>query len=76
GHSEMYQEVVQQAAQSAAQDIPAMVMGEKVHQASDQNLLLGTCQFAGMLASARWTGDRRWDWGGPGIMELPDSPQV
>ena len=60
----------------AAQDIPAMALGESVQVCSEENLLLGTCQFAGMLASARWTGDRRWDWGRQGIMELPGSPPV
>ncbi len=65
-----------EAASKAAQGIPAMVLGEKVCEAGNQNLLLGTCQFAGMLASARWTADHRWEWGGAGIMDLPDSPQV
>ena len=55
----------------AAQEIPAMVMGENVPTCSRENLLLGTCEFAGMLAAARWVGDRRWQWGQVGIMALP-----
>ncbi|MCZ6653170.1 MAG: hypothetical protein O7D91_09095 [Planctomycetota bacterium] len=55
----------------AAQDIPAIVLGENVQVCSDESLLLGTCEFAGMLAAARWTGDSRWQWGQEGIMDLP-----
>ncbi len=55
----------------AAQDIPAIVLGESVQVCSDESLLLGTCEFAGMLAAARWTGDARWQWGQEGIMDLP-----
>ncbi len=54
-----------------AQDIPAIVLGENVQVCSDESLLLGTCEFAGMLAAARWTGDSRWRWGQEGIMDLP-----
>jgi len=54
-----------------AQDIPAIVLGESVQVCSDESLLLGTCEFAGMLAAARWTSDSRWQWGQEGIMDLP-----
>ena len=59
-----------------AQSIPAMVLGESVQVCSDESLLLGTCEFAGMLAAARWTGDSRWQWGQEGIMDLPGGAAV
>lgn len=56
-----------------AQTIPAMVLGESVQISSNENLLLGACEYAGMLAAARWIGDIRWRWGQEGIMDL-DTP--
>lgn len=55
----------------AAQEIPVMVLGESVQVCSDEHLLLGGCEFAGMLAAVRWVGDARWQWGQAGIMDLP-----
>ncbi len=64
-------------AYQAAQEIPAMVLGESVQVCSNENLLLGSCEFAGMLAVARWVGDSRWYWGQQGIMDLPgDHPRA
>lgn len=60
-----------EAQYQAAQEIPALVMGENVRVCSMQHLVLGACEYAGMLAAARWIGDSRWSWAQDGIMDLP-----
>jgi hypothetical protein len=58
----------------AALQIPMLVFGRNVRTCSDDDLLACTCQYAGMLAAARWVADDRWDWGQAGIMELGAQP--
>ncbi len=60
----------------AAMNIPAMVLGQSVQVCRTPDLLLGSCEFAGMLAAARWIGDDRWSWGQDGIMDLPGEPPL
>ena len=57
-----------------ADRIPAIVYGLNVRVCSDQDLILGSCEHAGMLAAIRWMADRRWTWAAPGIMELDGQP--
>ena len=57
----------------AALDIPVLVMGQNIQLSSPENILLVACEFAGMLAAARWISDQRWIWAQPGIMDLPAS---
>lgn len=59
---------------SHAERIPARVFGKSVRDADDEELLLGACQHAGMLAAIRWTLDARRVWGEPGIMTVNDDP--
>lgn len=47
-----------------------MVFGQNVRVASNESLLLCACEYAGMLAALRWVSDVRWEWEGPGIMDL------
>jgi hypothetical protein len=49
---------------------PVMIYGQNVSQCSDEDLLCGACEYAGMLAALRWATDHRWGWEAPGIMEL------
>jgi hypothetical protein len=56
----------------AAMEIPVSVMGLSIQVADDSALFSASCEFAGMLAAARWIGDQRWSWGQPGIMDLPE----
>lgn len=63
-------------AYQTASRIPVMVMGCSAAMCDDASLLLGTCEFAGMLAAARWISDDRWGWGEPGIMDLPGDVAV
>lgn len=60
----------------AALEIPVLVLGESVGVCSDEVLLLGSCEFAGMLAAARWIGDDRWVWAQEDIMDLPQEEGV
>ncbi len=58
----------------AALDLPMLVFGKNVRVAPDEDLLLCTCEYAGMLAACRWTADDRWQWAQPGIMDLDAQP--
>lgn len=60
--------------QSAAERIPAVVLGTPVGEALDAALLLASCEHAGMLATLRWVMDARRVWGEPGLVELDDRP--
>ena len=57
-----------------AAQIPAIVFGKTMDHASDEELLLGACQHAGMLAALRWTLNPRRPWADPGIMDVNDDP--
>jgi len=57
-----------------AATIPAEAFGTPATDATDEALLLASCEFAGMLAALRWVMDRRRVWGEPGIMEVGDRP--
>ncbi len=53
-----------------ALDIPVMVYGQNVRVCGNEDLLRASCEFAGMLAAARWTSDDRLAWGQEGIMDV------
>jgi hypothetical protein len=57
-----------------ADRIPAVVYGLNVRVCSNEDLVLCSCEYAGMLAAIRWTLDARWTWAAPGIMELDGQP--
>jgi len=57
-----------------AQKIPATVFNKPVGLASDKELLLGACEYAGMLAAVRWLSDRRLAWAAPDLMAVSDEP--
>ena len=60
--------------QAVASKIPAKLHAKNVADCSDEELLLGACEHAGMLATIRWAGDPRLAWAAPGIMEVKDQP--
>ena len=57
-----------------AETIPATAFGTPASDATDEALLLASCEFAGMLGALRWIMDRRRVWGEAGIMEVGDKP--
>ncbi len=57
-----------------ATKIPAVVFGKTAGDATDDELLAGACQHAGMLAVLRWVMDRNQSWGEVGIMDVNDAP--
>lgn len=57
-----------------AEAIPATAFGTPADDATDEALLLASCEFAGMLETLRWIMDRRRRWGEEGIMEIGDRP--
>jgi len=67
--SQQYEELAE-----LAERIPATAFGTPASDATDEALLLASCEFAGMLATLRWIMDRRRVWGEPGIMEVGERP--
>lgn len=57
-----------------ARQIPARAFGKKVEDCTDEELLLASCEHAGMLAVLRWASHRRLAWDAPGIMEAGTNP--
>jgi len=57
-----------------AETIPATAFDEPASDASDAALVFAACEYAGMLATLRWTRDRRRVWGEPGLMEVGGRP--
>jgi hypothetical protein len=57
-----------------ARQIPATVFNKPVSIASDEELLLGACEYVGMLATVRWLADRRLVWAAPELMAVRDEP--
>jgi len=55
-------------------EIPATAFGKDVTDCTDEELLLGGCEFAGMLATLRWVLDRECCWGEAGTMEVGERP--
>ena len=54
------------------------VFGESISTCGNEELLCCACEYAGMLAALRWATDNRWQWEGPGIMDValsPNSPE-
>lgn len=47
-------------------------IGSELRDLSDVELLARTCEYAGMLAAARWMADTAWNWADPEIMN-PDA---
>lgn len=60
--------------QLLAARVPATAFGKLTAECSDDELLLGGCEYAGMLAVLRWAMDRGRDWGAAGIMDVGDTP--
>lgn len=50
------------------------VYGQVIQHCPDEVLLAAACEYAGMLAALRWSIDDRWEWEGPGIMDLALNP--
>lgn len=48
---------------------PMRVFGVDIGSCDAGELFWAACEYAGMLASSRWTIDDRWAWEGPKIME-------
>ena len=46
------------------------VFGVRIADCDNEALFCCTCEYAGMLAALRWACDDRWEWEGPGIMEV------
>lgn len=57
-----------------AMKIPANILGKSINQCSDEELLAGSCEHAGMLAGIRWIMNRDLAWGEPHIMDVADVP--
>lgn len=53
-----------------ALSIPLKVDGRPVASADEHAVFILACEYAGMLATLRWSLDRRWAWEGPGIMDV------
>ncbi len=49
---------------------PVRIGGMDVRMCNDEDLFCFACEYAGMLAAVRWAIDDRWEWEGPGIMEV------
>ncbi|MCH8241464.1 MAG: hypothetical protein IH897_02500 [Planctomycetes bacterium] len=47
-------------------------LGKKLADCTDDELLVGACEHAGMLATIRWVLDNQLAWGARGIMEVDD----
>ncbi|NOT01856.1 MAG: hypothetical protein HOP29_14665 [Phycisphaerales bacterium] len=60
-------------ARAASREIRVPVFGKSMDEADDAALTVCSCEYAGMLAAARWIGDARRQWGEPGIMEIDDT---
>lgn len=54
--------------------IPAEVNGRPVSEASPEELLIGACEHAGMLAVIRWAEDARRDWADAALMTTSELP--
>ena len=59
---------------AAATRIPLRLLGNELADCTDDELLVGACEHAGMLATIRWVLDNQLAWGAPGIMEVGDQP--
>ena len=57
-----------------ATQIPAQGFGKPVEKLPGEQLLLLSCEYAGMLAAIRWAMNPKLSWGAPGIMEVGESP--
>ena len=49
---------------------PMRVFGVDIGLCDPEELFGAACEYAGMLATVRWTMDERWKWEGPRIMEV------
>jgi len=57
-----------------ARKIPGQAFGKPVAQCSEIELLHAACEYAGMLAAARWVMGRVRNWGEEGSMAVEDRP--
>ena len=58
---------------------PLRIYDRDISICGDDMLVSAACEYAGMLAALRWATDDRWEWQGPGIMDLtlndPEHPK-
>ena len=57
-----------------AQRIPMTVFGTAVESCGNEDLLVSSCEHAGMLAVVRWIRDAALQWGQEGLMDVADEP--
>lgn len=57
-----------------ASRIPVPLFERHVEDCSDDELLVGACEYAGMLAAIRWINDASRAWGEAGIMNVGEGP--
>ncbi len=68
-HSELSEED-----RELAKRIPADAFGTPVAECPDDELVLASCEHAGMLGALRWIMDSRREWGEAGIMDVDERP--
>ena len=62
------------ADQFLASRIPVPLFERDITDCTDEELLIGACEYAGMLAAIRWITEARRVWGEAGIMDVADGP--
>lgn len=61
-------------AKNMARTIPATLFGKPLETCTDQEVILGACEHAGMLGALRWVLDARLAWDDPDAMDAGDHP--
>lgn len=54
--------------------IPAEFQGKSVERCTHEELLIGACEYAGMLAALRWALEPESAWAAAGCMDVADHP--
>lgn len=54
--------------------IPVPLFEKAIADCTNEELLIGACEYAGMLAAIRWMKDATRTWGEPGLMNVADEP--
>jgi hypothetical protein len=57
-----------------SEQIPVPLFDKAIQDCTDEELLIGACEYAGMLAAIRWMTDSGRSWGEPGLMSVADEP--
>lgn len=53
-----------------ARTVPVRIDNEDILVCTDEAVFCAACEYVGMLAALRWVTDDRWEWEGPGIMDI------